>query len=193
MQAGSSSETEIKLRLPGATHGRKLLRAHGFRLVKRRVLETNILFDTAGGRIRRAGTALRIRRAGPRTTFTFKGVAATGRHKSREELEIEIQDAAVFAAILDRLGFEPVFRYEKRRTEYARDGGLAMLDETPIGTYLELEGTPGWIDQIAAELGYAQRDYITTSYAGLYREWRRERPGSPEHMIFQSFKGLPDR
>ncbi len=193
MSAHSNSETEIKLRLRGAAHGRKLLKAHGFRLLKPRVRESNTLFDTANGRLKRGGTAMRIRQAGPRATFTYKGVAATGRHKSREELEIEIQDATVFAAILDRLGFEPVFRYEKRRTEYERGGGLAMLDETPIGTYLELEGSPKWIDRVAAELGFAQQDYITASYASLYREWRKGKPHSPEDMIFQHFKRLPHK
>ena len=62
------------------------------------------------------------------------------------------------------------FRYEKFRTEFQRRGskGIATLDETPIGTYLELEGDPQWIDRMARTLGYEEKDYITASYARLF-------------------------
>ena len=46
--------------------------------------------------------------------------------------------------IAERLGYRRVFRYEKYRTEFhqPRRAGVAMLDETPVGVFLELEGTP---------------------------------------------------
>jgi hypothetical protein len=34
--------------------------------------------------------------------------------------------------------------------------------------YLELEGAPGWIDRNARRLGFAESDYSTASYYGLY-------------------------
>ena len=195
MSPGSAkSETEIKLRLAGVAQGRRLLKTHGFRLARRRVFESNTLFDTAAGKLRRAGLALRLRKTGRRTLLTYKGPASSVVHKSREELELEVPGGAVFAAILERLGFTPVFQYDKYRTEYEKNGGLAMLDETPIGTYLELEGEPGWIDQEAADLGFGRGDYITASYAALYREWCKERPSSrPERMVFQGVEGLRAR
>ena len=72
--------------------------------------------------------------------------------------------------MLSRLDFIPTFRYEKFRTEYHRAGetGVATLDETPIGVYLELEGAPAWIDRSARRLGFAESDYSTASYYGLY-------------------------
>ena len=62
-----------------------------------------------------------------------------------------------------------MFRYEKYRTEFRqpRRAGVAMLDETPVGVYLELEGTPHWIDRTARRLGFQESDYITASY-GAY-------------------------
>jgi adenylate cyclase class 2 len=188
-----SAETEIKLRLPNTAHGRKLLRKHGFRLVHRRVFESNTLFDTPDARLRRGGFALRIRKSGRRQIVTYKGRAASGRHKSREELEFEVGNGDAAVSILERLGFQPVFRYDKYRTEFTKQRGLAMLDETPIGVFLELEGEPDWIDRTAAELGYDPEDYITASYAGLYRAWRQEHAAAPEHMIFQGFEGLRAR
>jgi adenylate cyclase class 2 len=182
----SKRETEIKLPLGGAAQGRRLLRQAGFRVIRRKVFEDNALFDTAGSTLRSAGRLLRLRCCGPRVLLTFKGPALVGRHKSRQELELEISDAATFAKILAQLGFQPTFRYQKFRTEYThpRSGGLATLDQTPIGDFLELEGPPRWIDRTAAALGFLPADYITASYAGLYAQYRRQNPSAPPDMVF---------
>ena len=108
------------------------------------------------------------------------------RHKSREELELTLSDAATMAVIFERLGFRPVFRYEKYRTEYrqGRSAGMATLDETPVGLYLELEGSPRWIDRTAREMGFVEQDYITSSYARLYLDWCRKNGKKPSNMVF---------
>jgi adenylate cyclase class 2 len=182
----SKRETEIKLPLDGVAQGRRLLRHAGFRVVRRRVFEDNTLFDTPGCTLRSAGLLLRLRRCGRRVVLTFKGPALVDRHKSREELELEISEAATFAQILARLGFQPTFRYQKYRTEYShpQTGGLATLDQTPIGDFLELEGPPDWIDQTAAALGFRPADYITASYASLYFQYRRNNPSASPDMVF---------
>src|SRR5690242_6476265 len=123
-----------------------MLKTVGFRTLRSRILEKNRVFDTPDLSLRRAGALLRVRQAGRLATLTYKGLAAPGKYKSREELEIEISEAATVTAILERLGFRLVFRYEKYRTEYTQHGakrtggGIVTLDETPIGCYLELEG-----------------------------------------------------
>ncbi|HPQ17134.1 MAG TPA: class IV adenylate cyclase, partial [Bryobacteraceae bacterium] len=140
-----------------------------------------------GAELRKTGQVLRVRQCGRRVLLTYKGPATRGRHKSREELETEAGDAQAIAAILSRLGFQPVFRYEKYRTEYAgKKGGVATLDETPIGVFLELEGAPDWIDRTAARLGFTPADYITASYARLYLEHRKRNRRSPKDMVFSS-------
>jgi len=90
------------------------------------------------------------------------------------------------SAILERLRYRPVFRYEKYRTEFRepRRAGTIVLDETPIGVYLELEGTPAWIDRTARRLGFAHEDYITASYGRLYVEWCRQHRCKPADMVF---------
>jgi hypothetical protein len=35
-----------------------------------------------------------------------------------------------------------------------------MLDETPAGVFLELEGPSRWIDRTARRLGFAESDYL---------------------------------
>ena len=98
-------------------------------------------------------------KAGDRHILTYKGPPEPGRFKVREEVEVEVGDAGSLRKILERLSFRRTFRYEKFRTEYRRPGeaGHVMLDETPIGVYLELEGDPHWIDGVARELGLAIR------------------------------------
>ena len=79
-------EIEIKLRLRGVAQGRQLLKGCGFRVLRRRVFEINLVFDSPDGPLRESGALLRVRQAGRRSWLTFKGPSAAGRHKSREEL-----------------------------------------------------------------------------------------------------------
>ena len=61
---------------------------------------------------------------------------------------------------------------------------LFRSDETPVGTYVELEGSPAWIDRLAARMGFEESDYITASYARLYLDWCRTQRVKPDNMVF---------
>jgi adenylate cyclase class 2 len=185
----SHREIEIKLVAPDAASARRLLRRAGFRLARRRVFESNIVFDTAAGDLRAAGELLRVREVKGRGLLTFKGPAAPGKHKSREELEVGVSSPEAMLGILDHLGLRPLFRYEKYRTEFTDGEGLATLDETPIGDFFELEGRPGWIDRAAGRLGFAESDYLLASYAGLYLDHCRRHGREPTQMVFQGARG----
>jgi adenylate cyclase, class 2 len=180
-------EIEIKLAVSGPEEAEWLLDGAGFASATDRLFEANTVFDTPDLALINARKLLRIRECGGTVTLTFKGPPEDSRHKSREELEITASSAPALAAIFDRLGYEPKFRYEKFRTEYS-DGsgeGSAQLDETPIGTFIELEGTPDWIDQAALRLGKTPEQYITDSYGTLYRRYREAHPGAGADMRFQ--------
>jgi len=181
-------ETEIKLALRDARSGRKMLRDTGFVVSCKRVFEANTILDTPELGLRSRSCLLRLREAGPVATVTYKGVPEIGRHKSREELEVRVTSAASMLAIAERLGYTRKFRYEKYRTEYQQPGraGVAMLDETPVGVFLELEGTPAWIDRIARRLGFDQGDYVTSSYGRIYLEWCAATGRMPSDMTFES-------
>jgi len=172
---GSKREVEIKLSLPSAARGRRLLRQAGFRVTRRRVYEDNLVFDTSQGKLRSGNMLLRLRVAGSVATLTFKGPPAKGRHKARFESETPVSDPDACREILRRLGFRQAFRYEKYRTEYMGldDHGVVALDETPIGVFLELEGPPAWIASTARLLGFGIRSYISESYIALHLSYRR--------------------
>jgi adenylate cyclase class 2 len=182
-------EIEIKLRLAGdLPEVRKRLRNLGFRLVKRRVLESNVLFDNQKRSLRKHGRLLRLRRVAGHGLLTFKEPSEQTRYKKRWEIETHLRDSDVIDTIFSKIGYHPVFRYEKFRTEFAgnSDGGHVLLDETPIGNFLELEGKPRWIDRTARQLGYSHADYINRSYGYLYLAYCRERRIKPGNMLFRS-------
>lgn len=181
-----SLETEIKLKVVDALKAHEQLLADGFIIHKPRIFEANTLYDTPTQELRGRGVMLRLRQAGDTATITFKGPKSISRHKSREEHETIVSDISIAAKILSGLGYAPAFRYQKFRTEYYRAGerGLALLDETPIGWYIELEGEPSWIDAVAERLGYAQSAYITESYFALYQSTCELQKRNPSDMIF---------
>lgn len=186
-------EIEVKLPVDNLPAIRRRLRSLGFQPLTRRLFERNVLFDTPTLSLRRSAQLLRLRSKGRRWWLTFKAQPATvSRYKIRDEIEIETAQGPELGAILERLGFRPSFEYQKYRTEYRRSGsrGLILVDETPVGNYLELEGLPRWIDRTAAELGYGTGDYVLESYGMLYLAWCRGRGIEPGHMVFAEKKGL---
>src|SRR4051794_30448345 len=183
-----SHETEIKLAVPEVVTAKRILYGAGFRVHKRRVFEDNTIFDTPDRSLRGAATLLRLREVGGKAIVTFKGRPVAGKHKSREELEVEVSNAGTLRTIVERLGYRAVFQYQKYRTEYKKAGhaGVATLDETPIGIYLELEGQPDWIDRTARHLGYREKDYIVSSYARLYLDWCKKNRVKPTNMTWSA-------
>lgn len=186
-------ETEVKIRIADVAAMRRKLRALGFRSTHRRSLEDNILYDTSNRAFRGIRAILRLRQYGLRWVLTYKGTPDPDQtYKSRVELETEVEEPRALRAIFDVIGLRPVFRYQKYRARYAqgtpeqrgRRGREVSLDETPVGNFLELEGSRSWIDRVARQLGFSRRDYLTASYGALYLEECRRRGESPGDMLF---------
>lgn len=121
------------------------------------------------------------------------------RHKIREETELEIADGYALRKLLEGLGFRGWFRYEKYRTTYRlpesqdwAQGLLIELDETPIGTFMELEGPPDAIDGAARALGYGPGHYILQNYLSLYLEHCRAKRVRAGDMLFGAPSALEE-
>ena len=127
------------------------------------------MFDDAHATLRRAGRILRLRRTPGRATLTWKGPATFAQDvKSREELELDVSDADTFQKVLAGLGLSPTFRYQKYRETYAHERAELVIDETPIGTFLEIEAPAERIHALAQALGYTRADYVLESYVALF-------------------------
>jgi adenylate cyclase class 2 len=162
-------ETEVKLRLGDVETVRASLRRAGAVLACERHLEDNVLFDDRSASLRAQGTVLRLRRTPLGGLLTFKGPRTVeGGIKSREERETAVAQPDALATILMRLGYQPVFRYQKYRESWRHLGQQVEVDETPIGAFLEIEGDTEGIHAVAAQLGFSPRDYVSESYVALF-------------------------
>jgi adenylate cyclase class 2 len=187
-----AAEIELKFPVADVRAFRAAVGALGFTLVTERTFESNTLYDTDDRQLRGRRQILRLREYGGRCTLTHKrqpdGESDT-RYKTRIETESSVNDCAAIAEMFAHMGYRPVFRYEKYRTEWALPSGSGegklVLDETPIGVWAELEGEPGWIDAMLEQLGVAQSDCLTDSYGRLFLTWK-EATGSPaDHLTFE--------
>jgi adenylate cyclase class 2 len=182
------TEQEIKLPVADLEEARLKLAGTGAIENEPRHFEDNYLLDTSEQTLRKTKTALRVRMVADKGILTFKGQPDTSAGiKSREEIECELTEPDNLLKIFSRLGFAPVFRYQKYRTVYGIQGVPLQicLDETPIGNYFELEGEPEQIHEYARRLGYRPADYVTQSYAALYFEWAAEKKVQPSEMVFR--------
>jgi len=73
----------------------------------------------------------------------------------------------VLQRVLEELGLHVWFRYEKYREEYAAEDVKIELDETPVGTFVEIEGPVATIHAAAEALGFGPNDYVYESYPAL--------------------------
>ncbi len=186
----NSIETEVKVRISELAEFQRGLERRGYMLRSPRQFESNALYDTPEQSLRRNGVILRLRQSGKKSVITWKGPAEDSPFKSRAEVETEVASLDAMRQILEQLGYLPAFRYEKYRTEYvdnsAPDSGVLTVDETPIGNFIELEGSGEWIDRKAQELGFSRKDYILKSYGKLYLEECERRGVEPSDMVFAS-------
>jgi len=178
-------EIEVKIRVESLEELKKKIAEVGAVLVSERLFEDNFLLDFPGRILKNAGCALRLRKTGGRTFLTFKGKPKEGeRYKIVEEYETTIADGDAALSIFKKLGLYAAFRYQKYRQEYRLDELHILLDETPIGNFVEMEGRPEEIDQAASQLGFSSDAYITKSYPILYAAYCREKGIESDAMVF---------
>ncbi|HET9234698.1 MAG TPA: class IV adenylate cyclase, partial [Candidatus Eisenbacteria bacterium] len=174
-------EVEIKLKVGDLVHRqdriastKSRLEEMGASLVHPREFEDNLAFDFPDRPIVRTGSLLLVRILARGTRLIFKGPLAPldgligARHET--ELTIQFDETDALLAIIRGLGMQPVFRYQKYRTTWNWKGVHVVIDETPIGLYLELEGERTLIEAGAKALGFGPDDFVTKSYRDLYLE-----------------------
>lgn len=181
-------EVEIKFRVDDARGLARRLRVAGFHRVTPRTFESNTLYDLPGQPLRKRGEVLRLRRYGSEWLLTHKAKGQVGRHKSRVETETKVADGGKIEKILLSLGFVSSFRYEKFRAEWSDGKGHVVVDETPIGSFGEVEGPARWIDRTARLLGIAPHSYITQSYIELFFSWKRQTQNPASEMTFRAIR-----
>lgn len=183
----SRRETEIKLHFDSPKAALRCLEALGGRLIQPREFEDNIVYDRDLDPLKSAGKLLRLRRSGTTALLTYKApVAGDHRHKVRQEEETVVGDPDAVEALLEGLGFRPIYRYQKYRTLFEVGDLHVCLDETPLGCYVELEGPPDQIDRAADAMGMPRERYVLETYRELQEKHALEHGIEAGDLVFDS-------
>jgi adenylate cyclase class 2 len=178
-------EREIKLRFDDVDSARAAILDSGATPLRGRRLQEDFLLDTGDDDLRRQRCVLRVRVESGKSLLTFKGPVQPSLLKVREELETIVGDGTLVVRILEQLGFHVWFHYQKYREEFARDDVIVALDETPVGTFVEIEGGERGIGETAEALGRGPADYVVDSYRRLYQVDCAARGVAVTHMLFE--------
>ena len=179
-------EREIKLRFDNADAARKAVVATGAVPIRGRRLQEDCLLDTADEMLHHRRCVLRVRMESGKSLVTFKGPVQPSEMRLREELETIVGDGPLLLRVLEELGFCVWFRYEKYREEFVLDDVIVAVDETPLGTFVEIEGGARGIAEMAVALGRGPSDYVLDSYRGLFCAHRRRLGLPATHMLFDA-------
>lgn len=186
---GGFLEREIKLRFDTPEAARAAVAATGAAPLRARRFQEDCLLDTADEQLRRQRSVLRVRSEDQHSLLTFKGPVQPGPMKVREELETVVNDADLMLRVLERLGLHIWFRYQKYREEWAHEDVVIAVDETPVGTFVEIEGSERGIADVARALGKGPGDYLIDSYHRLFLTYREALGFRGHDMVFDE----PDR
>lgn len=186
------AEIELKFCVPDVARFQQRALASGFVLQTPRTLERNALFDTPDRRLLKERQVLRMRDYGGTWVVTHKRPPASNDdhafYKERLETETHVDDGESMGSVFVELGFQPIFRYEKYRTEFHDGQGALVLDETPIGDFAELEGQPAWIDEALNRLGIQRDLCFTDSYGRMFLDWKARSGHPADNMTFEEIE-----
>jgi adenylate cyclase, class 2 len=184
MSIDTTIEREIKLSFESVEVAREAVLAAGATPLLGRRLQEDSLLDTDDESLRRRRCVLRIRVEHGKSRITFKGPVQPSTVKLRDEFETVVGDGALLLHIFEELGFHVWFRYEKYREEFSHEDVTVAVDETPVGVFVEIEGSEPGIVSMAEALGRGPGDYVLDSYRGLFLKHRDTFRLTGSDMVF---------
>jgi adenylate cyclase class 2 len=182
-------ETEVKFYLREFAGVPDRILGAGGRLLAPRTHEYNLRFDTADHSLENAGRLLRLRQE--RTCYlTYKDQThVESGALRRREIELQVGDFDTCLRLVEALGYRIVFIYEKYRTTYVCGNCKVMLDELPMGDFVEIEGDRTEIEDLAGRLGLKWQCAIPRSYHALFDGLRRAGMTTLRDLTFENFAG----
>lgn len=162
-------ETEIKFLLPDLKSIRRRILKLGAHS-KGRIFESNYRYDDNRQSLAQRRSLLRLRRDREAIlTFKYPPPEESTDYKVRSELEVNISDFETMHLILKKLGFHREQVYEKWRETLDLDQVHFCLDEMPFGDFLEIEGPPERIRELAARLELLWDQRILMNYLQIFQ------------------------
>ncbi len=182
-------ECEAKLRIEDADPIRSRLESLGA-ANEGEHLERNWVLDNADSGLADNDILLRVRNTGgPGGVLTVKKPTKPGQFKTREEIETMTDCVDELLRQLQIVGFSVKWIYEKYRETWLWRDCVLSLDKCPeIGNFIEIEGTPDRIRDIARELGLNADDHIRDNYLALWQNHLHELGQPKRNMVFSNFE-----
>jgi len=183
-------EIEKKYRLTGSQRSQPLCKLESIGATREsEEFEENTLYSGKGIDARSA--VLRLRRAGERTTLTYKKrFPSTSAIKRQLEEETEVADANALDFILRALGYKAALVYEKRRLTWTIDETEIVIDELPFGQFMEIEGVEADIVKVERKIGAAGFEAELETYPSLTRTHGKANGDVIEARFAKSSKSL---
>lgn len=193
MDARELREVEVKLHTPDLAAVRRALQAADAKLVKERVFERNLRYDSADGELIAGGEVLRLRQdAAVKLTYKSDASVESG-IVSRLEAEVIVSDFDTMHLILQRLGYRVALLYEKYRTTYRLGDAEIALDELPYGNFTEIEADAEEIERVVGKLGLGERRRMSESYVDIFAKLKVRLGLGFRDLSFAEFAGMETR
>ena len=121
-----------------------------------------------GGNLRPGTRALRLRRVNERAVLTFKErFPGKSSVKRQRENETVVAEADATHEILKALEFSAALVYEKRRTLWNVGKAKLVIDELPLGLFMEIEGPEKEILRVEKQIGADSVEAVNETYPTL--------------------------
>lgn len=156
-----------------------------------RQAEFNLRYDAPDRHLSATGQVLRLRRFDDiRITYKGPGVRTNG-VLERVEIETTVGNFETARQILESLGYQPIFLYEKYRAIWQLGDRQVMLDEMPYGKFVEIEAASAEaVHELARGLGLNPHASIPASYQAIFERIKTWRRLSFSDITFANFAGL---
>jgi adenylate cyclase class 2 len=184
-------EIEVKFNVRDLKGIEARLQALGATESQPRTLEVNLRFDLPTGLLQSEHRVLRLRRDRANLlTYKAPGQTVDG-VRAREEIEFEVSDFAAAQSVLEALGYQVVFIYEKYRAVHELGGAHVTLDELPYGHFVEIEGRDAaHLRETAAALSLDWSTCVSAGYMALFEHVQKKLRLPFRDLTFGNFAGL---
>jgi adenylate cyclase class 2 len=162
---------------------------------KHELLEKDSYFIDSDRMVVRPGCGLRLRRekvnGNERAVLTYKGPKKKTKFKTRQEIEVDVNNAAMAEQLLVALGCYKKLTFEKKRSLWQLQQCLICLDELPLlGCFVEVEGPDeAAISDVLKKIGLSDREHINKGYAKLMKTRLDEIGSKKTEISFGNYVG----
>lgn len=182
-------EIEVKFFLPEVHAIRDRILAVGATFTGKH-FESNTCFENEARSFKEQDMLLRLRKDDKnRLTVKMPPPDTDKAFKIYREMEVEVDDFDTCKAILENLGFHPHQTYEKWRETFVLGNTKLLIDTTPYGVFLEIEGLKPDISDLANRLDLKWKERILLNYLAIFEILRQEENLPFCDMTFDNFRG----